>query len=80
MIRSFEEEDPVLCAHNYSAVHPKCPEKIVDLSSVGINRSCHSPIFRHFCNHAISCGRARTWAVAFSLPAVSGSTVFINSD
>ena len=31
MIRSLQEEDPVFCAHNYSAVHPESPEKIVDL-------------------------------------------------
>ena len=63
MIRSFEEEDPVLCAHNYSAMHQQYPEKIVDLSCVDMDRSCNFPVFRHFCNHAFSCGRARTWAV-----------------
>ena len=31
MIGSLEEEDPVFCAHNYSAVHSESPEKIVDL-------------------------------------------------
>lgn len=81
MIRSLEEEDPVFCAHNYSAVHPESPEKIVDLSCVDTNRSYNSPIFRHFCNHAFFCGRKRTWAVGSRLLAVSSqpSTVFINT-
>ena len=81
MIRSLQEEDPVFCAHNYSAVHPESPEKIVDLSCVDTNRSCNSPIFRHFCNHAFFCGRKRTWAFGSRLLAVSSqpSMVFIKT-
>ena len=81
MIRSLQEEDPVFCAHNYSAVHQESPEKIVDLSCVDTNRSCNSPIFRHFCNHAFFCGRKRTWAFGSRLLAVSSqpSTVFIKT-